>query len=55
MINHQKNGNITKEYYIEFWDVLTEPPCAFVQRSLIVGELSTYQKQATIKLIEKKR
>ena len=56
-INNDKspeNGNITKEYYIEFWDVLTEPPSAFVQRSLIVGELSTSQKQATIKLIEKK-
>ena len=48
------NNGITKEFYIKFWDVVKEPLCAFIQESFIAGELSTSQKQAIIKLIEKK-
>ena len=57
MDNDKSPGNdaITKEFYIEFWDVVKEPLCAFIQQFFIVSELSTSQKQAIIKLIEKKR
>ena len=48
------NDGITKEFYIKFWEVIKEPFFASIQQSLIVGELSTSQKQAVIKLIEKK-
>ena len=48
------NDGITKEFYIKFWDVVKEPLCASIQQSFIAGELSTSQKQAIIKLIEKK-
>ena len=49
MINHQD-----MMAYIKFWDVVKEPLCASIQQSFIAGELSTSQKQAIIKLIEKK-
>ena len=48
------NDDITKEFYIKFWKVIKEPFFASIQQSFIVGELSTSQKQAVIKLIEKK-
>ena len=48
------NDSITKEFYIKFWDAIKEPVCATIQQSFITGELSTSQKQAIIKLIEKK-
>ena len=48
------SNSITKEFYIKFWDVVKEPHCASIEHSSIVGELSTSQKQAIIKLIEKK-
>ena len=56
MDNDKSPGNhsITKEFYIKFWDVVKEPLCASIQQSFIVGELSTSQKQAIIKLFEKK-
>ena len=56
MDNDKSSGNdsITKEFYIKFWDAVKEPLCASIQQSFIAGELSTSQKQAIIKLIEKK-
>ena len=48
------NDGIAKEFYIKFWDIVKEPPCASIQQSFIVGELSISQKQVIIKLIEKK-
>ena len=56
MDNDKSSGNdsITKEFYIKFWDVVKEPLCASIQQSFIAGKLSTSQKQAIIKLIEKK-
>ena len=49
-----ENDGITKEFYIKFWDAVKELLCASIQQSFIAGELSTSQKQAIIKLIEKK-
>ena len=56
MDNDKSSGNdgITKEFYIKFWDVVKESLCASIQESFLVGELSISQKQAIIKLIEKK-
>ena len=56
MDNDKSPGNdgITKELYIKLWDAVKEPLCASIQQSFIAGELSTSQKQAIIKLIEKK-
>ena len=56
MDNDKSPGNdgIKKEFYIKFWDVVKEPLCASIQQSFKEGELSTSQKQAIIKLIEKK-
>ena len=48
------NDGITKEFYIKFQDVVKQPICASIQQSFIAGELSISQKQAIIKLIEKK-
>ena len=39
---------------MEFCDVVKEPLCASIQQSFKVGELSTSQNQAFIKLIDKK-
>ena len=48
MDNDKSPGNdgITKQFYIKFWQT--------IQQSFIVDELSTFQKQAVIKLTEKK-
>ena len=56
MDNDKSPGNdgITKEFYIKFWDVVKKLLCASIQQSFIAGQLSTSQKQAIIKLIEKK-
>ena len=56
MDNDKSPGNdgITKEFYTKFWDVVKEQLSASIQQSFIVGELSTSQKQAIIKLIGKK-
>ena len=48
------NNGITKEFYIKFWDAVKERLGASIQQSFIAGELSASQKQAIIKLIEKK-
>ena len=46
--------SITKEFYINFRDVVKELLCTSIQQSFITGNLSTSQKQAIINLIEKK-
>ena len=48
------NDGITKEFYEEFWDDLKTPLISSVNKAFKVGELITSQKQAVIKLIEKK-
>ena len=56
MPNNKSPGNdgITKEFYEAFWDDLKTPLLLSVNKAFKVGELSTSQKQAVIKLIEKK-
>ena len=49
-----ENDSITKEFCINFRDVVKEPLFASIEQSFIADELSTCQKQAIINLIEKK-
>ena len=49
-----ENDGKTKGFNIKFWDAVKESLCASIQQSFIAGELNTSQKQAIIKLIEKK-
>ena len=48
------NDGIAKEFYEAFWDDLKTPLLLIVDKAFKVGELSTSQKQAGFKLIEKK-
>ena len=48
------NDGITKEFYETFWDDLETPLLLSVNKAFKVVELSTSQKQAVTKLIEKK-
>ena len=56
MENDKFSGNdgITKEFYEFFWDDNKNSLSDSIKKSFISGELSTFQKQAIIKLIEKK-
>ena len=56
MKNDKSPGNdgITKELYKFFWDDIKNSLSDSIKKSFISGELSTSQKQAVIKLIEKK-
>ena len=49
-----ENDGITKEFYEFFWDNIKNSLSNSIKKSFISGELSTSQKQAVIKLIEKK-
>ena len=48
------NGGITKEFYEFVWDDIKNSLSGSIKKSFISGELSNSQKQAVIKLIEKK-
>ena len=56
MPNNKSRGNdgLTKEFYENFWDEIKLPLCNSIAKSYQNGELSTSQRQAVIKLIEKK-
>ena len=56
MSNNKSPGNdgVTKEFYKTFWEDLKKFMCASITKAFHRGELSHSQKQATIKLIEKK-
>ena len=49
-----RNDGLTKEFYERFWEDLKKPLCASITKALQRGELSHSQKEAVIKLIEKK-
>ena len=48
------NDGLTKEFYKTFWEDLKKPLCASITKAFHRGELSHSQKQAVIKLREKK-
>ena len=48
------NDGLTKEFQEIFWEEIKIPLCDSITRSYQNGELSISQKQAVIKLIEKK-
>ena len=56
MSNNKSPGNngVTKEFYKAFWNDLKTPLLLSVNKASKVREISTFQKQAVIKLIEKK-
>ena len=56
MPNEKSPGNdeFTKEFYETFWDNIKRTLTLSFQQALKKGELSTTQKQAVIKLIEKR-
>ena len=48
------NDGLTKEFYETFWEEIKTPLSNSIRKSFLTEELSTSQKQAVIKLIEKK-
>ena len=56
MLNDKSPGKdvVTKEFYETFWGDLKEIFVNSVREAKEIGHLSTSQRQATIKLIEKK-
>ena len=48
------NNGLAKEFYEVFWDDLETPLISTFKSAFVKGELSNSQKQAVIKLIEKK-
>ena len=48
------NDGLTKEFYETFWDYVKVPLLLSFNMAFLKKELSTSQKQAVIKLIEKK-
>ena len=57
MKNDKSPGNdgITKEFYEFFWDDIKNSISYSIKKFFISGALSSSQKQAIIKLIERKR
>ena len=49
------NDGLSKEFYEVIWDDVKFPLLASINDAFIKEQLSTSQKQAVIKLIEKKR
>ena len=56
MSNNKSLGNnsLTKEFSENFWEEIKTPLCNSIMKSYQNGELSISQRQAVIKLIEKK-
>ena len=56
MENNKSPGNegISEEFYEYFWDEVKKPFLASIHKSFLNQELSTFQKQAVIEILEKK-
>ena len=56
MPNNKSPGNnsLTKEFYEVFWEDLKTPLISSFKSAFVKGELSNSQKQAVIKLMEKR-
>ena len=54
--NNKSPGNdgLSKEFYECFWDEVKKPFLASIHKAFLNQELSTSQKQAVIKMLEKK-
>ena len=50
-----ENDWLTKEFYITFWNEVKAPLLLAIEEACLVKQLSTSQKQAVIKLIEKRK
>ena len=50
-----ENDGLTKKFYITFWNQVKAPLLLATEKAYLVKHLSASQKQAVIKLIEKKR
>ena len=50
-----ENDGLTKEFYITIWNEVKAPLLLAIEKAHLVKQLSTSQKQAVKKLIEKKR
>ena len=57
MENNKSPGNdgLSNKLYECFWDEIKNPFLAFIHTSFLNQELSSSQKQAVIKMLEKKR
>ena len=49
-----RNDGLTKEFYITFWNEVKAPLLLVSEKAYLINQLSASQKQAVIKLIEKK-
>ena len=49
-----RNDGLSKEFYECFWDKIKKPFLASIRRAFLNQELITSQKQAVIKMLEKK-
>ena len=56
MDNNKSPGNdgLSKEFYGCFWDEVKKPFLAYIHKAFLNQELSSFQKQAAIKMLEKK-
>ena len=56
MENNKPPGNdgLSKEFYECFWDEIKKPFLVSIHKAFLNQELSTSQKQAVIKMLEKK-
>ena len=48
------NDRLSKEFYECFWDEVKQPFSVSIHKAFLNQELSTSQKQAVIKILEKK-
>ena len=57
MENNKSPGNdgLSKEFYECFWNEIKNPFLASIHRAFLNQELSSSQKQAVIKMLEKKK
>ena len=57
MENNKSPGNdgLSKEFYGCFWNEIKNPFLASIHKAFLNQELSSSQKQAVIKMLEKKR
>ena len=53
--NSPGNDGLTKKFYITFWDEVKASLLLSIEKAYLLKQLRAWQRQAVIKLIEKKR